>query len=139
MDNFTPIASTLGGMLIGLAAISMMHFQGRILGVSGIYGTMFKAPKADTAWRVAFALGVILVGAAIATVSPGMVNNTLDQPVWMVGLAGLLVGVGTRLGSGCTSGHGICGISRLSPRSLIATCTFMLTGGIATYIFQHAL
>ncbi|HIB83383.1 MAG TPA: YeeE/YedE family protein [Chromatiaceae bacterium] len=134
MDNFTPIASLIGGILIGLATAGMLIFNGRIAGVSGIFSGVINASKNDTAWRVAFIGG--LMGGGLLTMGfyPEAISSHIDRSVLSVILAGLLVGIGARLGSGCTSGHGVCGIGRLAPRSLVATAVFMTTGVIAAVV-----
>lgn len=127
--NFTPGSALLGGALIGLAAAILIVGIGRILGVSGITSSMLKQlPKLS--WQLTFILGMALATWGYA-LTVGFPEFTIDQPIWRIILAGLLVGYGTRLGSGCTSGHGVCGISRLSTRSIAATVTFMI-GGVAT-------
>jgi hypothetical protein len=127
--NFTPGSALLGGALIGLAAAILIIGIGRILGMSGITSNMLKQlPKLS--WQLAFILGMALATWGYSLIV-GFPEFTIDQPVWRIILAGLLVGFGTRLGSGCTSGHGVCGISRLSTRSMAATVTFMI-GGVAT-------
>ena len=131
MENFTPLTSFFGGTLIGLSAAIMLFFLGRITGISGMISGIFTAPSFEKFWRFAFLLGIVL-GAMlihhwqIVTIPP---NSGLPLAALIAG--GLLVGFGTRMGSGCTSGHGICGIARRSPRSIIATLTFMAAGALA--------
>jgi uncharacterized protein len=139
MENFTPIASTLGGMLIGLSAALMLLGLGRIAGISGIFGGLVHPKAGDTVWRIAFVSGLILGGIAMSRFVPELFAVRIDRSIAVIALAGLLVGVGTRMGNGCTSGHGVCGLSRLSTRSLLATLTFMATGGITVYFTQHIL
>lgn len=137
LAHFTPWASLLGGMLIGLAAALMIHGMGRIAGISGIVGGLLRRGSGpDFSWRLAFVAGLILAPLVygLFTVMPAAQIDTGWLPLI---LAGLLVGFGSRLGSGCTSGHGVCGLSRLSLRSLVATCTFMGTGFVTTFIMQH--
>lgn len=134
MENFTPVSATLGGILIGLAAIVLMLFNGRIAGVSGILaGTAF-APNKDKLWRVFFIAGIVLGPILYGLVSTNNTNFTMTSSWPLIVAGGLLVGFGTRLGSGCTSGHGVCGLSRLSVRSLAAVCIFMLTGVVTVAI-----
>jgi uncharacterized membrane protein YedE/YeeE len=134
MDNFTPIASLVGGVLIGLSATILLLFNGRIAGISGIlYNGLFGA-RDEARWRLAFLGGLILAGLVVWLVSPGLFAVEYDRSIWAVAVAGLLVGIGVRLGSGCTSGHGVCGLSRLSPRSLVATLTFITTGAITVWV-----
>lgn len=139
MENFTPVSATLGGMLIGLAAVVLMHFNGRIAGVSGIVsGTAFSA-AGDRLWRLMFVIGLVS-GPLVYTVISGTTIPFNITPSWLlIGLGGLLVGFGTRLGSGCTSGHGVCGLSRFSVRSLVAVCIFMASGIATVYILKAAL
>lgn len=139
MENFTPLTAILGGLLIGLAATLMLWTNGRIAGISGILGGVLIPKKADTLWRVFF-LGGLLLGPLAYIVSSGRELDIAIQasPVLTV-LAGLAVGFGTRLGSGCTSGHGICGISRFSARSLVATAVFMGAGIVTVYVSRHLL
>ena len=141
MEHFTPISSLFGGALIGLAAAILWLGIGRIAGISGIVGSLLipgsRPQQSDIAWRVAFLIGLIaapmLFGLAGGTLPPIQLPSS---PVLIV-LAGLLVGVGTRLGSGCTSGHGVCGLARLSPRSLVATVTFMATAFLTVFVTRH--
>ena len=139
MTGFTPIAATIGGALIGLSAVLLMALNGRIAGISGILqGAAFQR-GAERSWRLAFVAGLVLAGAGYVAVT-GQPLMTRDgvSPVLIV-IAGLFVGVGTRLGSGCTSGHGVCGLSRLSGRSLVATLSFMMTGIATTALVRHVL
>ncbi len=128
--EFTPVLSTLGGALIGLAASLMLLLEGRIAGISGIVGGLFAPKPGDIGWRIAFVLGLMLAGLGAALVAPQLVASELGRAPWMIVLAGLLVGVGTRIGNGCTSGHGVCGLSRMSPRSLASVLTFMTAGAV---------
>lgn len=133
------LISTAGGVLIGLATVLLMATLGRIAGISGIVGGLCAGRAPDWAWRLAFALGLV-VGPLLLLLMQG--NSGIGAPQigwpWMA-VAGLLVGVGTRLGSGCTSGHGVCGIARLSPRSLIATAVFMGFGALTVFLVRHLL
>jgi uncharacterized membrane protein YedE/YeeE len=137
-NAFTPWAALAGGALIGVAAVMFVLLNGRIAGISGVLGGLLKPMRGDISWRVAFILG--LVGApllyALFTELP---RPQIDAGYVALVAAGLLVGIGTRYGSGCTSGHGVCGISRLSPRSLIATAAFMLAGFITVYVVRHLI
>jgi uncharacterized membrane protein YedE/YeeE len=126
--EFTPLQSGLGGALIGLSASAMLLLEGRIAGISGIVGGLLAPKPGDIAWRVAFVAGLVTAGVGAAWLAPGQLAVELSRAPWMVVLAGLLVGVGTRLGNGCTSGHGVCGLSRSSPRSLASVVTFMAVG-----------
>jgi len=134
--DFTPLASTLGGMIIGLAAAVMLAFNGRIAGISGILGGFLEAGE-GWSWRGLFLLGMVLGGLGLLAFAPSvMPGAAIDSLPLLIG-AGMLVGFGTRLGGGCTSGHGICGISRLSVRSLIATILFMAAAMITTFVMRH--
>ena len=139
MENFTPVESTLGGALIGLSAAMVLLLHGRICGISGILGTLLGKPNKQTRWTSSFILGLLVGGTLIWTINPNFMAMTLERsPGALVG-AGLLVGLGTTIGNGCTSGHGVCGISRFSLRSIIATCTFMATGGMAVFFVSELL
>lgn len=134
--HFTPWTSFAGGMLIGLASALFVLFGGRIAGISGILGGLLRPTRSDVGWRLAFLAGLIGAPLAYALVAPvPAVRIDADVPILIV--AGLLVGVGTRYGSGCTSGHGVCGLSRRSPRSLIATAAFMLAGFVTVFVVRH--
>ena len=137
-NAFTPWASLAGGVLIGIAAAMFVLLDGRIAGISGVLGGLLKPVRGDIGWRVAFVLG--LVGAPLAyALFTALPRLTIDAGYGALVAAGLLVGVGTRYGSGCTSGHGVCGISRGSPRSIVATATFMAAGFVAVYVLRHGL
>jgi uncharacterized membrane protein YedE/YeeE len=137
MQNFTPLSSALGGVIIGLGAALMLFGLGRIAGISGIFGGLLVRKAGDVAWRLAFVLGLALGGALMVQVAPEMFAVSLDRSLPTVAVAGLVVGFGTRMGNGCTSGHGVCGLSRLSPRSLVATVTFMVTGALTVFLALH--
>lgn len=133
MENFTPIESLIGGALIGLATFLVLFFQARVAGISGIAGSLFQPSKGDIGWRVAFIGGMVGAGVIIARVAPELFGESVvSLPAVIV--AGLLVGAGTRLANGCTSGHGVCGLSRLSRRSMIATGTFMGFGALTVTV-----
>lgn len=139
MENFTPLASFMGGVLIGLAAIIFLYFNGKICGISGIFGGLLTAKKGDTAWRMIFITGLMTGALCVPLLGEHIHENApkLDRSTLAIIVAGLLVGVGARLGSGCTSGHGICGVGRLAPRSLVATFMFMISGmAIAVLVTQ---
>lgn len=153
MDWSSSLQGLAGGVLIGLSATWLMASLGRIAGISGILGTLITVrPKGDSAWRLAFLLGLIsgpgvlmLLGGGLGNVAGGAVDVTgrvIGEPaggVALMLLAGLLVGMGTGLGSGCTSGHGVCGLARLSPRSLVATLTFLATAIVTVYVVRHLI
>jgi len=137
-NAFTPWSSLAGGVLIGIAAGMFALLNGRIAGVSGVLGGLLKPAKDDVAWRTAFVLG--LVGAPLTYLLFAEVPRPhIDAEYGALVLAGLLVGIGTRYGSGCTSGHGVCGLSRLSPRSLAATAAFMGAGFVTVFVLRHLL
>jgi uncharacterized membrane protein YedE/YeeE len=136
--HFTPGMSLLGGLLIGTASALFILANGRIAGISGILGGLLRPTSGDVMWRLAFLLGLIVAPAVLAAfVAP--VIPTIDAGPTTLIIAGLLVGIGTRYGGGCTSGHGICGLSRLSPRSLIATLAFMGSGMAIVFAMRHLL
>jgi uncharacterized membrane protein YedE/YeeE len=137
-NNFTPWSALAGGALIGISAALFILLNGRIAGITGIVGGLFKPAKGDVSWRIAFTLGLIIAPIVWLLFSPLPVI-TIDADYDLLIVAGLIVGFGTRLGSGCTSGHGVCGISRLSPRSIISTLTFMGTGFLTVLIARHLL
>lgn len=137
-SNFTPWSALAGGVLIGLAAASFLLLNGRIAGISGILGGLLVPGRGDIAWRVAFLAGLIgapAVWLLAAELPPIEINASYPALV----IAGLLVGIGTRYGSGCTSGHGVCGLSRLSLRSLVATLSFMGAGFLTVYVIRHVM
>ena len=137
--SFTPIPSLLGGMLLGIAAALYALLHGRILGISGIVSGLMHPKEGDRAWRIALILGLItapLLAALFFEIRPIV---EVDADWFAVLLAGVLVGFGTQYGSGCTSGHGICGLSRLSPRSLVATLSFMAAGFLTVYVIRHLI
>lgn len=136
--HFTPWMSLAGGILIGLSAALFVLFNGRIAGISGILGGLLQWPKGDIAWRTAFLLGLIGAPLVYSLFAPLPAVRVDAGSVTLV-VAGLLVGIGTRYGAGCTSGHGVCGISRLSPRSLVATAAFMAAGFATVFIVRHLI
>lgn len=135
MDSFTPVASTVGGVLIGISASLLLLFTGRITGISGILSGALRTAE-DGPWRRWYLAGLVLGAVVMATLNPDLFANTSGRSVLTVAVAGLLVGYGTRLGSGCTSGHGVCGLARLSPRSLVATLTFIGTGVVTVTVMR---
>lgn len=136
--HFTPWAALAGGVLLGLASAFFVLLNGRILGISGIVGGLLRPRAGDMGWRLAFVLGM-LVAPGLYWLVVGPTQPRIDATWGMVVIAGLLVGVGTRYGSGCTSGHGVCGLSRMSPRSLVATLAFMGAGFVTVFLIRHAL
>jgi len=137
-NSFTPMPALVGGVLIGIAAAAFALLNGRIAGISGILGGLLKPRRGDIGWRAAFLLGLIGAPAAYALFS-ALPTIRIDAGYGALVAAGLLVGVGTRYGAGCTSGHGVCGLSRLSPRSLAATATFMGAGFVTVFVLRHLL
>lgn len=133
---FTPGSALAGGALIGLAAALLWLLNGRIAGISGVLGGLLKPAKGDIAWRIAFVLG-IMAAPLVYTLIATPVTPQIDADFAALIVAGLLVGAGTRYGSGCTSGHGVCGVSRLSPRSLVATACFMAAGFVTVWLIRH--
>jgi uncharacterized membrane protein YedE/YeeE len=136
--SFTPGSAALGGAMIGLAVAMLVLLNGRVAGVSGILGGLLRPQRGDIAWRWAFIAGLLLAPVAYAAVSRlPEIATVASYPMLIV--AGLLVGIGTRYGSGCTSGHGVCGLSRLSPRSLVATLIFMGAGFATVFVVRHVI
>ena len=136
MENFTPLTATIGGMLIGVSASMMLLLSGRIAGISGILGGLFGRPS-DALSRLAFLGGLVAGGVVLFLTTPEVFAVEIVRSPAAVVVAGLLVGAGTRLGSGCTSGHGVCGLSRLSTRSLVATVTFMGAGVVCAAVITQ--
>lgn len=135
-NAFTPWSSLAGGMLIGAAAALLVLFNGRIAGISGILGGMLKPAKGEGAWRAAFIAG-LLTAPLVFALCRDLPRPQIDADTAALVLAGVLVGVGTRYGAGCTSGHGVCGLSRLSLRSLVATLLFMAAGFATVFVVRH--
>ena len=139
MANFTPLSAAIGGALIGLSAVLLMLSAGRIAGVSGIFSGLLNLRGEDKGWRIAFIAGLILAPVIAGFAGYGMAPPKLPAGWTVLVVAGLLVGFGSRLGGGCTSGHGICGIGRLSPRSITATIVFMVTAVVTVAVTRHVL
>ena len=136
--HFTPIAALIGGLLIGTAATLFMLINGRIAGISGIIGGILRPAAGDVLWRFAFVFGLMLAPVLYGTFAT-LPEIQVDSGYPLLIVAGLLVGIGTRYGAGCTSGHGICGISRLSPRSVVATLLFVSSGMATVFVLRHLL
>ena len=136
--HFTPLAALSGGVLIGIAAAMFLLWNGRIAGISGIIGGVLRPKTGDLAWRFAFIGGLIAAPLIYQLFAP-LPEIQITANTWLVVAAGLLVGVGTRYGAGCTSGHGVCGISRLSPRSIAATLIFMAAGFATVFVTRHLI
>jgi uncharacterized protein len=139
MNDFTPLSALLGGGLIGAAASLLLLTHGRIAGISGLYGGMLRRGTRDRGFRLSFIAGLVFVGTLVRVFCPAAFASTWSPTLPVVLAAGLLVGFGTQLGNGCTSGHGVCGISRLSVRSLVATGTFLATGVATVFVVRHLL
>jgi uncharacterized membrane protein YedE/YeeE len=137
VDNFTPLPALAGGVLIGLASVWLLAANGRIAGISGIFHGLYGARPGDFGWRIAFIAGLFSAGVIWLQLVPAAYPN--DLPLVPMAVAGLLVGFGTRLGGGCTSGHGVCGLGRLSLRSLVAVIVFMVMGMVSTFVMRHVL
>ncbi len=139
MAPFDPVSALLGGALIGLAAVLLMLLNGRIAGVSGIFAAALAPGAEDRAWRFAFLAGLVAAPLLLAAVGDPLPAPLMPASWAVVVAAGLLVGFGTRLSGGCTSGHGVCGLSRLSPRSIVATAAFMATAMVVVALVRHGL
>lgn len=140
MNNFTPWAALIGSLLIGISGSLLLWLNGKIAGISGIAnGVIWAKTSDDRTWRVLFVVGLVTGGFIYVAMFPGTVQARSGYPLWLVGTAGLLVGFGTALGSGCTSGHGVCGLGRLSFRSLAATLTFLSAGIVTVFVLRHVL
>lgn len=139
MQDFTPVSGAIGGAMIGASAALLLLLYGRIAGISGIAGSLIRPRGEGRAWRAAFVLGLIAGPIVVAAVRGEMPRVELQAPIGGLLIAGFLVGVGTRLGSGCTSGHGVCGLARLSPRSLAATATFFAAAVTTVFVLRHVV
>ena len=139
MEDFTPVASLIGGAIIGLAASLLLLGDGRIAGISGIVSGLLGPAAGDTAWRAFFVAGLVIGGSVLGMVDPALVRMGLGPSAATLIGGGLLVGFGTVLANGCTSGHGVCGLSRGSFRSLVATLTFMATAMLVVWLSRHVL
>ncbi|WP_338723292.1 YeeE/YedE family protein [Devosia sp. XK-2] len=139
MTEFTPALSLFGGALIGLSAVLLMAFHGRIAGMTGIITGLLPPAASDWAWRAAFLAGAITAPTLIMATSDHAIAYESPVPTPWLMIGGLIVGVGVYFGSGCTSGHGVCGMARLSPRSIAATATFMLTTAITVFVIRHII
>ncbi len=139
MLGFTPVLSSIGGILIGLAAVGLLLFNGRIAGISGILGGVLRPAVNDTLWRIVFIAGLLVGALIIKRLDPAAMAIHIDVTLPTVVLGGLLVGLGTRIGSGCTSGHGVCGIGRLAPRSIVASAVFFVSAVATVYVVRYML
>jgi len=138
MTNFTPLSSLVGGLLIGFSTLLLIRWLGQIAGISGIVGQLWSTGAADRLWRLAFVAGLLLAPLLYTLFAPLPPMQITTSTSWLI-VSGLLVGFGSRLGGGCTSGHGVCGLSRLSLRSVVATLTFMLTAMLVVWLMRHVL
>ena len=139
MEDFTPISGLIGGLLIGLAAALLLLLNGRISGISGIVGGLLAPRSQDVSWRAVFVVGLVLGALAYVLATGGEIPLSMQASLPVLVVAGLLVGFGTRLGSGCTSGHGLCGIARLSKRSIVATSVFFGVAILTVFLTHHIL
>jgi uncharacterized membrane protein YedE/YeeE len=137
MESFTPFSALAGGVLIGLASVLLLVAVGTVAGISGIVDGLLQPVRGDTAWRAAFVAGLLAGAWLVATLSPWGVRILLERPLAAFAAGGFLVGFGTRLGNGCTSGHGVCGIARGSTRSIAATLTFLAAGILTVTLIEH--
>lgn len=137
MENFTPLSAIIGGALIGVSAVMLMALNGRVAGISGIFSGIATAGRGDRSWRLSFVAGLVAAPLIFGFVAGEMPAIEITSSWPLIIIAGLLVGFGTRLGSGCTSGHGVCGLSRLSLRSIISVGIFMIVGVIAATLMRH--
>jgi len=138
LNHLTPLSALIGGLLIGTAATLFVLFNGRIAGISGIVGGLLRPLAGDVAWRIAFVLGLLMAPLLYRLNAP-LPTLQIDAGYPLLIVAGMLVGIGTRYGAGCTSGHGVCGLSRLSPRSGVATAVFMSAGFVTVFVVRHLL
>jgi uncharacterized membrane protein YedE/YeeE len=139
MESFTPIASSIGGILMGIAAAGLLMFHGQIAGISGIAGGIFRRVPGDTSWRVMFLLGLFAAGMGWSYFFPQDYFVAIDRSTSALVVAGFTVGIGTQIGGGCTSGHGVCGIGRFSKRSTVATISFMITAALTVFVVNEVL
>ena len=139
MEHFTPVSAAIGGVLIGISATMLWLANGRIAGISGIVGGLWKPRSDDITWRVVFLIGLIAAPLVYGWATGSLPRISISVPPLIVIAGGLLVGFGTRLGGGCTSGHGVCGLARLSPRSLVATVLFMATAVVTSFLLRHVI
>ena len=139
MHDFTPIPALIGGAIIGLAASLLLLTHGKVAGISGLYGSLLRQGTSDRAFRLWFIAGLAAMGMLVRLTWPAAFASAWSASLPVTLLAGLIVGFGTQLGNGCTSGHGVCGLSRLSVRSLVATLTFMATGFATVFVVRHLL
>ena len=138
MENFTPLPALAGGVLIGASAALLWYLTGRIAGISGILGALARPSRSEVGWRLSFLLGMVVTPLLYAAAAGPIQPTTITASLPLLVAGGLLVGFGTRLGGGCTSGHAVCGMARLSPRSIAATAIFMAAGFVTVFLVRHA-
>jgi len=136
LENFTPISALLGGALIGVSVSVLLLLNGRMAGISGIMNGVFVAPKKEEVWRILFLVGLVLGAMLFQFITQDSLSVRENYPLWLIVCGGFFVGFGTRMGSGCTSGHGICGIANFSKRSIFATLTFMASGMLTVFTLK---
>lgn len=139
ITDFTPVPALIGGLLIGSASALALLLNGKIPGISGVFGRILQGVPGDTAWRITFVLGLIAGGALIFNAFPPAAAFQTSRSLVQMAVAGLFVGLGTRIGGGCTSGHGVCGVGRGSVRSIAGTLVFMLAGFVTVYVLHHVI
>jgi uncharacterized membrane protein YedE/YeeE len=139
MEGFTPVSALVGGVLIGASTALLLILNGRIAGISGILDGLLQPTRSDLGWRLAFLAGLLLAPLVYLAVAGTLPSVTINAPLGLLVVGGLLVGFGTRLGAGCTSGHGVCGIGRASPRSIAATVVFMTTAIMTVFLTRHVV
>jgi len=139
MENFTPVSALLGGLMIGASAALFLMLNGRIAGISGILGGLIPPERGQAAWRLAFLAGLVITPLIYVASGGALPAIELDTSLPLLVVAGLIVGFGSRLGTGCTSGHGVCGIGRGSPRSIVATLVFMATAIATVFVTRHII
>lgn len=139
MDGFTPLLSSIGGILIGLAAVGLLYINGRIAGISGIIAGVLHPVPDNTQWRILFIAGMLSGALLILWLFPVALAVHIDVPTAAIVLGGFLVGIGTRISNGCTSGHGVCGVGRLAPRSIVASASFFIMAMISAYLIRHGI
>ena len=139
MENFTPLSGLIGGIMIGLATTLLLLVNGRIAGISGILGGIFSFTGGETTWRIAFAVGLVAGPFIIFAFDPSAFDLSIPRSVPLLAVAGLLVGFGTQLGNGCTSGHGVCGLARGSHRSVVATVGFFGAAAATVFVTRHIM
>ncbi len=139
MENFTPVSALIGGALIGVSASLLLWLNGRIAGISGIAGGLVSPSKGDIGWRALFLIGLVGGVAIYRLAGGGLQSIEINSSIPVLLIGGLLVGLGTGIGGGCTSGHGVCGMARLSPRSIVATLVFLVVAAVTVYVVRHVI